>query len=586
LKVLLRVAKEARRYKGLLIMAALSTVILTGINLMAPRLMANMTALVAAGLDENGLQQIFTIALTLLGLYALKIVFRFSSNYMAHHAAWNLVEQLQVTVYSTLQAFSMDFFRKNRTGDLISRTVNDTATFELLYAHLLPESIASILTFLGVSVMLFSINPRLALMTCLPIPLILLSGWYFVKKVRPNFRVMQKARGELSAQLQDSYAGIQEIQVFGQQEPAIVKIKGKATLFTHAMLHALKVSAVFHPGVEFLTALGTVIVVGAGGWLAYQGQMQVQDIVAFMLYLALFYAPITTLTNLLEQMQQALAGAERVIEVLDYPSAIVDRPGAKALKNVKGRLTFDHVSFHYTPEAPILKDISFEAAPGQMIALVGATGVGKTTTTQLIDRFYDPTEGAILLDGVDLRDIQLHSLRSHVAMVLQDTFLFNGTIRDNIAFARPSASVEEIEESARIARIHQDILDMPDGYDTLVGERGARLSGGQKQRIAIARAVLCRAPVLILDEATASVDVQTEADIQQAIQALSGTRTIVVIAHRLSTVQGADQILVFQEGEIVQRGTHAELSGQAGLYQEMCAVQAKSVAFAQSVVAS
>ena len=575
MKILLRVAKEAIKYKGLLILAAFSTLMLTAVNLTTPMLMSQMTALVDSGLDETKLNNIFNIALMLLVLFGLRVLFRFLSNYMAHKAAWNLVEELRAKVYGRLQELSIDFFRNHESGDLVSRTISDTATFELLYAHLLPESVTNIITIIGVTLILFSINARLALLTCLPIPFILASGWIFSNRVQPNFRQMQKALGGLSAQLQDNFAGIQEIQIFGQQKSAQKRVVDKASVFTQAMLKALKLSAVFHPGVEFLTSLGSVIVIGFGGYLAFMGDLAVADIVAFLLYLSLFYAPVTHIAQLLESMQHALAGAERVIEILDAPQSVSNAENAHELQKVQGALSFNNVSFAYTQDAPVLKSISFELKPGQMLALVGPTGVGKSTMSQLIARFYDPNTGTIMIDGHDLREVELASLRRNVAMVLQDSFLFNGTIAENIAFAKPQATHEEIERVAMVARVHADILKLPDGYETRVGERGAKLSGGQKQRIAIARAILCEAPILILDEATASVDVQTEADIQQAINDLSGTRTIVAIAHRLSTVRRADLILVLDKGQVVQRGTHAELVDQPGIYQEMCKVQEK-----------
>jgi len=578
MKVLLRAAKEAAKYKGYLIIAAVATLLLAVTNLITPQLMSQMIALVSAGLDEAGLERIRTLALSLLGIYLLRILFRYLSNFLAHKAAWTLVEELRVRVYEKFQRLPMAFFRSHESGDLVSRTINDTATFELLYAHLLPESVTNIITVAGVTVILLSINVRLALLVCLPIPLILLSGWFFSKKVRPNFRVTQKSLGVLSSQLQDNFSGIQEIQAFGQQERAAEQVRSKAAVFTKFMLRALNLSAVFHPSVEFITALGTVIVVGFGGYMAYLQQIDVGDIVAFMLYLALFYAPITGLANLLEQMQQSQAGAERVIEILDAPETISNSASAEPMAQCDGALRFENVSFSYQSEVPVLRRISFTAAPGEMIALVGPSGVGKTTISQMIARFYDPDEGAIYLDGKNLRDIELRSLHKHVAMVLQDTFLFNGTIAENIAFARPTATREEIEQVARIARIHEDIVAMPDGYETRVGERGARLSGGQKQRIAIARAVLCDAKVLILDEATASVDVQTEMSIQQAIAELAGSRTIIAIAHRLSTIQNADCILVLEDGEIMQQGTHETLMAQEGAYRDMCLVQQRGAA--------
>ena len=578
MKVLLRAAKEAAKYKGLLIIAAAATLLLACANLVTPMLLSSMTALVASGVNDATLRQIQQLALLLLGVYALRILFRYLSNFMAHRAAWTLVEELRIRVYRKLQLLPMEYFRNHESGDLVSRTISDTATFELLYAHLLPESVTNIITVAGVVIILFSINPPLALLTCLPIPLILFSGWIFAKKVRPYFRTMQKSLGVFSAQLQDNFSGIQEIQVFGQQRRAAEAVQSKASTFTAAMLRALNLSAIFHPSVEFITALGTVAVVGFGGYFAYLQRIDVGNIVAFMLYLTLFYAPITGLANLIEQMQQALAGAERVIEVLDAPQIIANNENAQPIENCRGELRFEHVSFAYQSDAPVLQDVSFHAKPGEMIAFVGPSGVGKTTIAQMIARFYDPDSGCIYLDGTDLKDIELESVHKHISMVLQDTFLFNGTLAENIAFACPSATQEDIERVARIARIHDDIAALPEGYNTHVGERGAKLSGGQKQRIAIARAVLCDAPILILDEATASVDVQTEANIQQAIAELAGTRTIVVIAHRLSTIQNADCILVLQGGKIVQQGTHDQLFSGPGLYREMCHTQHREAA--------
>jgi len=557
-------------------LAILGTLSLTTVNLIAPRIMASMTGIVAAGMTSENLVTVFWMAGILLGLFLVKILFRFMASYCSHRAAWRLVLELRMKVYNSIQSFSMDYFHNKQTGELLSRVMNDVATFELLYAHITPEIITNIVTLTGVTIILFNINPRLALITCIPVPLILVSGWFYSHRVRPNFRKMQKSQGELSAQLQDNLSGIQEIQAFGRQTSATQKVLHKGEDFTHHMLRALKLSAVFHPGVEFLTSLGSVIVVGFGGFLAYQNQLSVSDVVSFLLYLALFYAPITGLAQLLESAQQSLAGAERVIEILDAPRSINDRPGAIDAGKSEGQISFENVTFSYITGVNVLEDVSFNVKSGQMVALVGATGVGKTTISQLISRFYDPVNGRVCLDGRDIRDLTLESLRRNISIVLQDTFLFNGTIEENIAFAKPDATFGEIESAARIARIHDDIMGMPGAYQTQVGERGVKLSGGQKQRIAIARAVLCQAPVLILDEATASVDVRTEAQIQQALNEIAGTRTIVTIAHRLSTVRNADLILVFEKGKIVQSGRHAELIEHDGLYRRLCLVQEQS----------
>ena len=394
MKLLWRIAKEASRYKWLLILGALATLTLTLLNLSAPAILREMTGIVSAGVTEDGLSDITRLALMLLGLYAARILFRFLANYIPHKAAWNLVQDVRMKVYNHIQGFSMKFFHDKQTGDLMSRVVNDTATFELLYAHIIPETVTNVLTLVGVTIILFSINPSLALMTCIPIPFILISGRILMKKVRPQFRKVQKSLAELNSRLQDNFSGVQEIQAFCKQDEESRRVFSKAKDYTTYMLRALKISAVFHPSVEFLTSLGTVIVVGYGGYLAFTAGLAVQDIVAFLLYLALFYAPITGLATLVENAQSALAGTERVLDILDQSSIIEDKPGATELSAVKGHIIFENVSFNYIDEMPVLQNISFEAKPGQMIALVGPTGVGKTTMIQLAGRFYDPLEGA------------------------------------------------------------------------------------------------------------------------------------------------------------------------------------------------
>ena len=576
MKLLFRLSREAVRYRFYYVVAITSTLLLTAVNLTSPRVLSALTGIVSRGVQEADLKTIRLLTVEILLLYLLRVVFRFLSNYMAHRAAWYLVGDVRRKVYDKMERLDLSFFHDKQTGDLMSRVINDTRDFELLYAHIIPDLMTNFVTFTGVLLILLSINARLALFTCFPIPLVLISGVVFSKKVQPLFRASRRKEGELSGKLQDNLSGVHEIQSFGKEDFETVKFGDKVFQHVTAMLAALRSSAIFHPTIEFISSLGTVLVVAVGGIMAYQGRVDVEDIVSFLLYLGLFYQPVAGLATLMENMQQSMAGAERVFTILDTEPGIKDRPGARDIENCRGKVQFEDVEFSYENGEKVLDGISFTVEPGKMLALVGPTGVGKTTMTQLISRFYEPQKGHILLDGTDIMDLTVSSLRRNISPVLQDTFLFNGTVSENIAYADPDATMDQIVAAAKAAYIHDDIMQMPDGYDTKVGERGVKLSGGQKQRIAIARAVLRKSPIIILDEATASVDVETERKIQQAIGDLIGQKTIIAVAHRLSTIKNADEILVLEDGKIAEQGTHSGLIEQGGIYARMYSIQSEA----------
>jgi ATP-binding cassette subfamily B protein len=569
------VFKYARSYWRPMMLTVMSMILLVGVQLVAPWIVKTMIATVTnPGSKLDALGFITQLALLALVVYVARAGLTFIRSYMAHVAGWSVVADVRAKIYEHLQRLSLRFYEDKQTGQLMSRMVNDSDLLEQLIAHAIPDVMVNVLMFIGVTVVLVSMNWRLALMSMIPIPLIVVAMRGYGKYVRPAFRQRQVELGELNAVLNDNLSGIREIKAFTREEIEALHIWDHITRYRDSLLRALRLMATFHPFVEFTSALGTIILIYFGGRFILNQTLPIEDLVAFFLYLELLYQPVRALSMAWESVQQALAGAERVSELLDEEPDIVERPNVIELPGrVKGAICFQEVGFHYTLGENVLENINLDIVPGTVVALVGPTGVGKTTLANLIPRFYDVCEGSITLDGYDIRDLTFKSLRQQISIVLQDVFLFHGSVRDNILFSRPGATEEEMIRAAYIANAHEFIMQLTDGYDTLIGERGVKLSGGQRQRIAIARAILKDAPILILDEATSSVDTETELLIQQALDRLMKGRTAIVIAHRLSTIRNANLIVVLEDSQIVEMGPHKELITLGGLYHRLIEVQ-------------
>ena len=554
-------------YKAVFFIDLICAAVISLVDLAYPQILRTMTKTLFTQDKDIILHALPVIGISLFVMYIIQSLCKYYVTYQGHMMGAKMERDMRRELFDHYQELSFSYYSRNNSGQMMSKLVSDL--FDISeFAHHGPENLfISLVKIVGAFIFLFFINKKLAL------PLILLVIVMFVFSFRQNAKMqetfMENRRkiGDVNASLQDTLSGIRVVQSFANEDIEREKFKRSNEAFLVSKRDNYHCMGSFMSSNLFFQGMMYLVTLVYGGYLIAQGEMQTADLAMYALYIGIFISPIQILVELVEMMQKGLSGFRRFLDVMETESEIRDADNAAELTDVKGHVRYDHVSFHYSDdETPVLSDISIDIPAGKSIALVGPSGSGKTTICSLLPRFYDVTGGSITVDGKDIRGLTLKSLRSQIGMVQQDVYLFDGTIKDNIAYGKPGASDEEIINAAKCASIHDFIMELPDGYDTYVGERGTRLSGGQKQRISIARVFLKNPPILILDEATSALDNESERWIQKSLEELSKNRTTITIAHRLSTIRDADEIIVITEDGIAERGTHAELLEKNGLY--------------------
>ncbi|KAF0195363.1 MAG: ATP-binding cassette subfamily B bacterial [Bacillota bacterium] len=515
------------------------------------------------------------VALGIFLATVLRSILNYLERILMEWVAQRVIYDLRNSIYHHLQSLSFSFYDKSQTGQLMSRATADVETLRRFMSFGILRLVSTVLTMLVVLVLLLQMHWRLTVVAMSTMPLLILVVWQFAVKVRPRYRGIQQQMAQITTVLQEAISGVRVVRAFAQEEREIERFRQQNWKYLELNITTLRLWAFYFPLMAFLGGLGSTVVLWYGGQLVINGQLTMGQMLAFQTLLMQLLQPIRMIGWLVNMATQASAAGQRVFEILDTKSDVTEQPEARELTNVTGRVRFEKVSFSYDGGNLVLDNLNIDAQPGETIALLGATGSGKSSIINLIPRFYDVTHGRVTIDGTDVRDVTLQSLRANIGIVLQETFLFSATIRDNIAYGKPGATDPEVITAAKAARIHDFIMTLPEGYQALVGERGVGLSGGQKQRVAIARALLMDPKVLILDEATSSVDTETEYFIQQAFNELMKNRTTFVIAQRLSTVKNAQQIIVLDNGNIGEQGTHQELLHAGGVYREIYEMQFK-----------